>query len=314
MVAAHDIHVNVGGSDRTAQTSRNQDVIDAPSHIALACAREVAPPGVMAVALPEQAEGIDEARIQKVLEAAALLLGEALAAAVGFRVRQIELGVGNIEVAAENHRLGLLEPPAVRQERRIPVLVTQAQAAQIILGVGCIYRDHIEPWKLGGDQASLLRAVALQLVREAKPPGQLPGKPIHHRHGSASAQNGRARVPLLQCRIPVLVIAGQIDLDLPPLGLGLLQTQNVGLVFLQEGLQGSLLHHGAYAVDIPRVHLHPANRLTQASNDLRNCSSSARVLALEICPAESSSLSMPPMYASGCCMAGMSRNTRHWRR
>ena len=44
----------------------------------------MAPPGIVAVALGEDAEGVDEAGIDEILEALALLVGEAFLAALGF--------------------------------------------------------------------------------------------------------------------------------------------------------------------------------------------------------------------------------------
>ena len=107
----------------------------------------------MAVALREQAEGVDEAGVDEVLEALALLVRETLLAAVGLGIREVELGVRDVEVAAEDHRLLLLELLAVGEEGRVPVLVPQLQARQVVLGVGRVHRDGVELLELGGDDA-----------------------------------------------------------------------------------------------------------------------------------------------------------------
>jgi hypothetical protein len=49
------------------------------------------------------------------------------------------------------------------------------------------------------------------------------------------------------------MIIGQLDLDLPAFGLGLLQAQNVWLVSLQKGQEQVLAVNGANAVHVPRV-------------------------------------------------------------
>src|SRR6185312_15724900 len=178
---------------------------------------ERAPPGVMAIALLEQPEGVHKPRIHQVLESLALLLGKALAAAIGLRVGQIELGMGDIEIAAEDHRLGLLEAPAVGEKGRVPVLVPQQQTAQVILRVGGVNRHDVEAGKLGRDQPSFRRAVALKLVSEAVSARELAWKAVDDGLGLASAEDGGAGVALPRGGIPVLMIARQIELDLPPL-------------------------------------------------------------------------------------------------
>src|SRR5690606_10707767 len=103
VVATHHIGVNVGGLHLRLQRRRDQYVIDSPPDIALARFRVMAPPGVMAVALAEHAQGVDEAGIDEILEALALLEGEALFAAIRSGVGEIEFGMGDIEIAAEHH-------------------------------------------------------------------------------------------------------------------------------------------------------------------------------------------------------------------
>jgi hypothetical protein len=52
------------------------------------------------------------------------------------------------------------------------------------------------------------------------------------------------------------VVSGQIDLDLPALGLGFLQTQNVWLVCFQKRVKEAFFQDGPNAIDVPRVQLH----------------------------------------------------------
>ncbi len=59
----------------------DEHVVDSPSHVARARVREMAPPGIVAVALREDAEGVDEAGVHEILEAFALLVGETFLAA-----------------------------------------------------------------------------------------------------------------------------------------------------------------------------------------------------------------------------------------
>jgi len=50
--------------------------------------------------------------------------------------------VGNIQVATENHRLFLFQPPHEFQEFLIPFVLAIIQAGQLPLGVGCVNRHH----------------------------------------------------------------------------------------------------------------------------------------------------------------------------
>src|ERR1700728_161807 len=113
MIAAHHVGVDIGGGHLAAQRRGYEKVIDAPPDVARAGVGEIAPPRVVTVALLEQAEGIDEAGVEEILESLALLVREALLAPIGLRIRQIELGVCDVQIAAENDRLLALEPPAI---------------------------------------------------------------------------------------------------------------------------------------------------------------------------------------------------------
>ena len=79
----------------------------------------------MPVTLREQAKGVHEARVDEVLKARTLFVGEPLLAAVRFRVGQVEFGMRYIEVAAENDRLALFQLFAVGQKCRVPMFEAQ---------------------------------------------------------------------------------------------------------------------------------------------------------------------------------------------
>ena len=76
----------------------------------------------MAVALREHPEGVDESGIDEILKSAALLVRESLLAAVRLGIGQIELGVGDVEVAAEYDRLAPLELAAIGEDMRQPYI------------------------------------------------------------------------------------------------------------------------------------------------------------------------------------------------
>src|SRR5579872_982594 len=93
MVTAHNVGVDCRRLHRGAKALRYQHVVDSPSDVAGAGIGERAPPGVVAVALREQPESIDETRFEHVLETLALLQREALLALVGFGIGEVEFGM-----------------------------------------------------------------------------------------------------------------------------------------------------------------------------------------------------------------------------
>src|SRR6185312_16346599 len=278
VIAPHHIGVDLCGLDRFAQGRGYQHVVDSPSDVAGARVGEVAPPAVVAVALLEEAQGIDEACIDVALKARPLLVGEALLAAVGFGIGQIELGVRPIEVAAEDHGLFLLELPHVAQERGIPVLVPQGEAAEVVLGIGRVDRHRIELGEFRRDEAAFLAGVALELIGEPEALRERLRKAVDDRERLFPGEDRRTGVALLDGRMPVLVIAGQIDLDLAALGLGLLQAQHIRPVLPHEALEKALLDDGTNAVDVPRVEFHRRGSLpewcTSARAEIQSMSAS----------------------------------------
>src|SRR5690606_36599188 len=163
VIASEDVGVNLRLLHFLLERRGHQDVIDSPSDVAFARVRELAPPRVVTVPLLEETERIDETRVEEVLKAFPLFLGKAFSAAVRLWIREIELRMRDVEIAAEDDRLLLLEPLAIGQERRIPVFVAQLQAAQVVFRVRRIDRHDEELGKLCGDEPPFLRAVALEL-------------------------------------------------------------------------------------------------------------------------------------------------------
>src|ERR1700722_5820598 len=244
------------GLPRAAQFRREEHVIDPPSHVARSRVREVTPPRVVPVTLGEHAESIDEAGVHHVLEAFALLIRKALLTAIRLRIRQVQLRVGDIQIATEDDRLFLLELFAIGQERRVPVLESQWQAAEVVLRVRGIDRDHVEIFEFRGDDAAFLGAVPLQLVSELEALRESFRKAVDHLQRLLPGENGRTRIALLHRRIPVLVVAGHLDLDLPPFGLGLLQAQDVWLMSGHERLERAFFQRGTDPIDVPGVDFH----------------------------------------------------------
>src|SRR6202044_285542 len=251
----------------------------------------MAPPGIVAIALGEQAEGVDEAGVDKSLESRALLVGESLLAAIGFRIRQIKLGVRDIQVAAKYDRLGLLQLFAIGEKRRIPMLVPQGEPAQVILGIRRIHSDHEELGELRRDDAALLRAVALQLVGEAESLGEFVRKTIDDLQRFPLGEYRSSRIALLHRRVPILEGIGQLAFDLAAFSLGLLQAQDIGLMRLEKGEKQTLLMHGANAVDVPGINFHCGGTDRQPAPKALYTATSEVAASVRLCDSNNSALS-----------------------
>jgi len=199
----------------------------------------------VAAARLEVAERVDEAGGQQAVEARALLVGEAGVAAVGAGVGQVDLPVRDVQVAAEDHRLALLEGAQVLQERRIPLLLAELQPGQLALHVGRVHRDHEHVVELGGEHPAL----GVQL-------GDAQARP--HRPQRHARQDGGARVAWTQRGVPVHRPAGQVELDLRGQRADLLQADQVGAAAVQV-IEKTLVQAGPQAVDVPRDQFHASS-------------------------------------------------------
>src|SRR5471030_1703926 len=109
MVAVHHMRADEGAFEPRPQRFGDEKIINAPADVSRARAGHRTPPGVMSPARLEFAEGVHEARANERAEAVALLDGETVVADVGLGIREVNLGVCHVEVAAENYGLFLLQ-------------------------------------------------------------------------------------------------------------------------------------------------------------------------------------------------------------
>ena len=55
----------------------------------------------------------------------------------------------------------------------------------------------------------------------------------------------------------MLLLTGKLYLDLVWVGLGLLQADDIGVEFVNEGRQQTLIGHRSNSIDVPRNQPHP---------------------------------------------------------
>ena len=152
--------------------------------------------------------------------------------------------MGDVKIAAEQHRLLCLQLAHEVEEGRVPGLPV-GQAHQFIAGIGRIDADHKEILVLGGEHPALLVVLLHPHV-------------AGDRQGCLPAEDGDAGVTLAHGGITadvVAVDAVQGGVDLLVLGLGFLQAEHVRIQCF-EGFGEIFLDHGAQAIDVPGGNFH----------------------------------------------------------
>ncbi len=159
--------MNVGRYDLVFEAGGDEEIVDAPTDVVGAGAAEIAPPGVVAVALMEEAQSVDETSVEEGLESGSFFEGIAFFAFVWFGAGEVVRGVGYIEVAAEDDGLGFVakgtgfEAFAIFEERGVPVVAAQGDTRKVVFGIGCVDGDHIEVFELGSEDAAFSVGIAI---------------------------------------------------------------------------------------------------------------------------------------------------------
>src|ERR1700688_2255410 len=104
MIGADHVAANKSALKTRAERWRNEEVIDTPADIPLADIRHRTPPGIMPATFLAFPEGIHKTRFDECAEPSAFFRRDPVVADVCFRVRQVQFGVGYVEVPAENDR------------------------------------------------------------------------------------------------------------------------------------------------------------------------------------------------------------------
>ena len=255
--------MDAGAVDPFAQPVRDQKIVDAPAGILLPGLEHIAPPGVGAGLIGVQIpEGIGKAAFQQLGEAFTLLIREAGVTPVGGGILQIDLLVGNIQIAAEDHGLDLIQTAQVCSEGFLP-FHPMINSCKLPLGIGGVAGDKIEFRVLQGDDP----AFCIQF-RHADAAGDI--------HGGVAGKDGGAGIALLFGVAPVLLIAGQLKLDLSFLQLRLLKAEKVRIQ-LGKAFQKAFLYTGTQAVNIPGYESHADSFLTVCYSDTSSGSKAGKV-------------------------------------
>ena len=105
MIAAEDIFMDIRVNQGILQSIRYKEIVDPPTCIVFAGVEAVAPPGISAFRIRmEVAESIDEPVGDHFAELGAFLVRKARVLAVCFPILQVDVLVGNVEVAADDNR------------------------------------------------------------------------------------------------------------------------------------------------------------------------------------------------------------------
>src|SRR5690242_2375560 len=98
VVRARYVGMNIGVDDERQQVRRNKKVVEPPADIALAGGRDLRPPRVLGLSRPDIAECVDQPGGEKLAQRRALLGQKAGGLTVLARPRQVDFGVGRVQI------------------------------------------------------------------------------------------------------------------------------------------------------------------------------------------------------------------------
>ena len=138
MVRSEGVRINGGCGDLLRQTVRDKEIVDPPSCVVLPGVETIAPPAVSPghIRVPET-ESVRKTGFQKFSEAVTLLIGETGIAPVAGGILQINLVVGHVQIAADNHGFGLIQKTESFPESLVPFQPV-IDSGQFLLGVAAV--------------------------------------------------------------------------------------------------------------------------------------------------------------------------------
>ena len=96
MIASHDLAENKAVLDLIENAIRDHKIVDTPTDVLLSRLHHIAPPGIFNLIGIERAEGICEARREKLGEFSSFFVGKARAVMVRFGILEVDLLVRNV--------------------------------------------------------------------------------------------------------------------------------------------------------------------------------------------------------------------------
>ena len=122
MVAAKNIRVDLGVLQFRLQPVRGDKVVNTPTGILLSGVEHIAPPAVYAGGIRVKvAESIGKSAIQQGGHFASLFIGKTGVFVVGLWILQVDLPVGHIQVATEDHRFVLIQGLQISKKVVLPL-------------------------------------------------------------------------------------------------------------------------------------------------------------------------------------------------
>ena len=189
----------------------------------------------------QHAEAVGKACVQQFGHFAALLIGKACAHVVGLVVLDVDLPVGHVQIAAQDHRLFRIQRQQVGPEGVLP-LHAVVQPLQAVLAVGGVAVHQIKARVFQREHPAF---VVMLLQPDAGGHGQ--------RHLPAPA--GRAGVALFLGRVCIFCVALWGKIRLTGLHLGLLYRENIG-VQRGKAVGKAVGQAGPQAVHVPADEFH----------------------------------------------------------
>ena len=156
VVASPNLVTDLAVAKAGQQAAGQHKVVEPPAHVFVASVHHVGPEGVgVALLGVELAEAVHEPGLQQLAEALALLGSETRVLLVSFGILQIDLLVGDVQVAAQHHRLLDVQLTEIRSEVSIPCFAV-IQTHEASAGIRHVGSHQEEAGKLCCDGTALL--------------------------------------------------------------------------------------------------------------------------------------------------------------
>lgn len=195
---------------------RDAEIVDSPAGILFSGLEHVGPPGIcVGLVGINGSESIHKTIVKQLGKLLPFLVGKTRICPVCFRILQIDLPVGHIEVPAQDHRLLLLQLLEIRSEIVLP-LHSVVKPFKLSFGIWSIHIHKIKSLEFQSDYAALII-----VLLDADTAG-----------GGYRFDFGKYRsagIAFFLRIIPELVIALKLQLYLTLLQLGFLQAEYIGI-------------------------------------------------------------------------------------
>lgn len=211
------------------------------------------PPSVALEGRIEIAKGVDETGAEEVFNSLALFFSEASVVGVVVGASEVEWGVCDVEIAANDDGFGEFEGFQVAKKSWVPDLFAELEPGEIAFAIWNISIDEIEVREFDGLDATLGERVAVFIFGPGIVFLDVRDEGVKNVEWLDFGENCGARIARAFGAVPDFEIFREVDFDLTLFGLSFLKTDNVGLFGVHKVEESAFFQSSAQAIDVPRI-------------------------------------------------------------